>query len=79
MSEWLRLATRPSVRHRALGYALVVGTVLIVINHGDAIVRGDVSVARLLRMMLTVTVPYVVSTASAVGALRDARRDGEAS
>jgi hypothetical protein len=73
MTEWLRLATRPAVVRRALGYAVVVGAVLILINHGDAIVRGDISTVRLLRMALTVTVPYIVSTASSVGAMLDAR------
>ena len=43
MKEWLRLALRPSVARRALGYAVVVGTILISINHGDAILRGDVT------------------------------------
>jgi hypothetical protein len=78
MNEWLQLATRPAVMRRALGYAVVVGAVLIFINHGDAIVRGDISIGRLLRIVLTVTVPYVVSTASSVGALRDARRSQQA-
>jgi len=73
MIEWLQLATRPSVARRALAYAVVVGAVLIAINHGDAILHGDISVARLIRMALTVTVPYVVSTASSVGALRSMR------
>ncbi len=68
MTEWLRLATRPSVMRRAVRYALGVGAILITINHGDAIVRGDVSTGRVLRMLLTVLVPYCVSTASAVGA-----------
>ena len=73
MNDWLRLATRRSVARRALGYAVVVGAVLILINQGDAIVRGDISIIRLLRVVLTATVPHVVSTASSVGALRDAR------
>ena len=78
MNEWLQLATRPAVVRRAVGYAVVVGAVLILINHGDAIVRGDISIVGLLRMMLTVTVPYVVSTASSGGALRDARKSQHA-
>jgi hypothetical protein len=78
MNEWFQLAIRPAVVRRAFGYAVVVGAVLILINHGDAIVRGDISIVRLLRMMLTVTVPYVVSTASSVGALRDARKSQHA-
>ncbi len=68
---WLRLAIRPSIARRALKYGIGVGTVLIIINHGDALVRGDVSAGRLLRMLLTMTVPYLVSTASSVGALME--------
>lgn len=74
MTEWFRLACGASVVRRALLYAIVVGTVLIVINHGDAIVRRDISLARLIRMALTVAVPYIVSTSSSVGALRERHR-----
>ena len=56
---------------RALKYAVVVGAILITINHGDAILRGDLPAARLFRMGLTVLVPYVVSTLSSVGAMRE--------
>lgn len=49
-------------------YAVVVGTVLVAINHGDALLRGELDGLRLLRMGLTVMVPYVVSTLSSVGA-----------
>lgn len=73
MIEWFRLATSRSVVCRALRYAAGVGALLIAINHGDALARGDVPVSRLLRMALTVTVPYAVSTASSVGALRERR------
>lgn len=55
-------------------YAVVVGTILITINHADAILRGDVTTDRLLKMGLTVMVPYIVSTLSSVGALRSAMR-----
>ena len=71
MREWLQLACTPAVVRRASKYAIGVGALLIAINHSDAIMRGDLSIARLLRMALTVTVPYAVSTASSVGALRE--------
>ena len=74
MSEWLRIATSPAIVRRACGYAVVVGSVLITINHGDAILAGDLPPARLLRMGLTVAVPYLVSTFSSVGATIDAAR-----
>jgi len=49
---------------------MVVGAVLIAINHGDALLRGEVSAERWWKMGLTVLVPYTVSTLSSVGALR---------
>lgn len=71
LNEWLRLATARPVVTRACRYAVCVGALLIAINHGDAILRGDLSIGRLLRMGLTVLVPYAVSTASSVSALRE--------
>ena len=72
--SWAADATRPQVVRRALAYAVVVGAVLISINHGDAILRGQVDGGRVLKMGLTVMVPYLVSTFSAVGAMRQMRR-----
>ena len=77
MREWLRLASSPSVVRRALGYAFVVGALLIAINHGDALLRGELSEARLLKMGLTVLVPYTVSTLSSVAAMRAPRERPE--
>ncbi len=74
MPSWASLALRRSVVRRGLMYAVIVGAVLITINHGDAILRGDVGTGRLLKMGLTVMVPYIVSTLSSVGALRSALR-----
>lgn len=71
MAEWFRLASRPSVVRRALRYAVVVGLVLITINHGGAILHGEITLSRLVQMVLTTIVPYLVSTASSVAALRD--------
>lgn len=74
MDEWLRLAVRPSVVKRAVKFACVVGCVLISINHGPAIVRGEVNSERILQMCLTMLVPYMVSTLSSVGAMREMAR-----
>jgi hypothetical protein len=74
MREWIALATRPSVVKRSLKYAVIVGLVLILINHSDAILSRKVTFSRFLRMLLTVLVPYTVSTLSSVGTLLDQRR-----
>jgi hypothetical protein len=64
------LARQPRVVRRALLYAVVVGSVLIAINHGDALIAGQLDATRCWKMGLTVLVPYAVSTLSSVGALR---------
>jgi hypothetical protein len=74
MKAWFSLALQPSIIRRACCYAVVVGTILISINHGDAILRGEVTSDRILKMGLTVLVPYLVSTFSSVGALRSIRQ-----
>ena len=72
--RWIAIATSRSVVRRATVVALIVGSILVIINHGDAIVRGDLSAGRLLRIVLTVVVPYSVSTYSSVSALRGSAR-----
>ena len=70
-AEWCRLGCRGSVVRRGLKFALVVGTVLIAINHGDAILSGELTRTNYLKMALTVVVPYVVSVLSSVSAMAD--------
>ncbi len=69
-TEFLRCACSRPVMRRAVRYAIVVGALLITINHGDALVRADVSPGRLVQMFLTALVPYLVSTLSSVEAMR---------
>lgn len=68
--SWLGLAFSRPVVVRASAYMVVVGGVLIAINHGDAIFRGEFDGARVIKMLMTPLVPYVVSTLSSVSALR---------
>lgn len=69
LMEWCRLACQPSVVRRGLKFAVVVGAILIAINHSDAIIRGELQTSNYLKMGLTVIVPYVVSVLSSVGAM----------
>ena len=71
---FLDVAFRPTVVRRGRGYAVVVGAILIFINHGDAILAGDLTTGRLTKMGLTVMAPYLVSTLSSVGAIRVAEQ-----
>ncbi|HXR46847.1 MAG TPA: nitrate/nitrite transporter NrtS [Candidatus Limnocylindrales bacterium] len=58
---------------RALKYALIVGFILIAINDSDAILSEQITRGVLLKMLLTVMVPYGVSTFSSVGVLLEMR------
>jgi hypothetical protein len=71
--QWLHIASRKPIVMRGLKYGIVVGSILIIINHGNAIAAGTVDSTRVIQMMLTVLVPYCVSTASSVGAIIDHR------
>jgi len=75
-SSFASVALSGPVVRRALGFAVVVGAVLIAINHGDALLRGDIDTTRIVKIALTSFVPYVVSTLSSVGAYREHRRRG---
>ncbi len=72
--KWFRQASSGPVVRRALSFGLVVGAILIAINHGDAIARGELGAKRILQMGLTLLVPYAVSTLSSVLAIREAGR-----
>ena len=74
MASALELAFEGGVVRRALRIALIVGAILIAINHGDALLAGDVDGRRLLKIALTVLVPYCVSTVSSVAAIRELER-----
>ncbi len=71
--EWLRIAGSKPIVMRGCKYGLAVGSILIIINHGNAIADGTVDSTRLVQMLLTLLVPYCVSTASSVGAIIDHR------
>lgn len=73
-SAWFRLAAHPATVRRALITAAFVGVVLIAINHGPAILNGEVTRARIAQMCLTVLVPYLVSTVSSVATRRELSR-----
>jgi hypothetical protein len=72
--EWWSLALRGDVVRRATGYGVVVGAILIAINHGDALLGGDVDGVRVVKMILTPIVPYCVATLASIGAIREGSR-----
>jgi ACR3 family arsenite efflux pump ArsB len=58
---WCAVRYRPLLRRSTL-IALVVGSVLVAINQGDAIVAGHWDMALIWKVPLTYLVPFVVAT-----------------
>lgn len=69
-ASWLATAGRRDVVQRSLRVALLVGTLLVLINYGDRLFAGDLRRLDWIKMALTYLVPYGVSTYASVGALR---------
>lgn len=65
--SFFQLAKRRDIVKRSLIIAAIVGTILNLINQGDAV--GDMSKFELGKCLLTYMVPYCVSTYGAVTAL----------
>ena len=56
---------------RAVKVALMVGCVLVAINHGDALLAGNINGALMVKAALTFLVPFSVSVYSSTAAIRN--------
>lgn len=74
----MALMLRPDIRNRSIKVALVVGTILGCINHGDSIVAGTLNAAGIIKIMISYCVPYSVSTWSSVQTAKDDFRKQQA-
>ncbi|ASC59011.1 TPA: nitrate/nitrite transporter NrtS [Vibrio vulnificus] len=68
LSDFISAAKTPSILKRSIKVAAIVGTVLMMINHGDALFAGQVESERVLKILLTYMVPFCVSTQASVSA-----------
>jgi len=69
MKAWLAIAVQEPVYKRALRIMLVVGTILALINHGEALLTGEIAIKGWIQIVLTFLVPYCVSTYASVQAI----------
>jgi len=66
LEKWSEIAFSPRVMKRSACYALVVGSLLILINHGACILNDDFTLECFLQSILSTVVPYIVVTISSV-------------
>jgi hypothetical protein len=79
--EALRIVAQPEHLRRTLRIAVVVGTVLFLINQADVVLRGDATALTWVKVGLSYCVPFIVSNlgllaGKRVEAERAARREG---
>ena len=68
--EAVRLACRPSTLRRTIFIAVVVGTLLSVVNQADVVAGGDADTTTWMRIAVNYLVPFCVSTAGFLSACR---------
>jgi len=77
MKQRLEIAQQPAVIRTATRFALIVGPILIIINHGDTIIAGEMTTIDWLKSALTMFVPYTVSTLSSISAYRSCQSQSD--
>lgn len=66
MREWVEFAMQPEIVKRSVKIALIVGTLLTLINHYDLLFGEQLSTIKITKILLTYCVPYCVSTFASV-------------
>ena len=74
MAKALRICLRREHLRRTLSIALVVGTILTLINQADVIADGDATAATAIKAGANFVVPFIVSN---LGLLAGKRAEGE--
>lgn len=64
-----------SIARRSAFIALIVGTLLCIINHSDKMLDGTLAFSDFVRMGLTFLVPFCVATLGALTAREETRRN----
>lgn len=75
MKTFLTLCFSKPIIKRASLTALVVGTILVAINYGDALLHGQINSSQLFKIILTVCVPYMVSTVSSASTILNMKKE----
>ena len=66
----VELFVRKDVAFRAFKIALIVGIILAGINHGDHLIKGEMTSNNWIKIIITFCVPYCVSSFSSAMAIK---------
>ena len=69
--EKTNIALKKDILIRSSKVALVVGTMLALINHGDAIITNTLTIESIIKIAVSYLVPFSVSTWSTIQAKKN--------
>ena len=75
ISDFSSIFFSSKVMKRAIKVAVIVGTILAFINHGDTILAGDLTSVCWTKMALSTLVPYIVAPTTATLGIIEARQN----
>ncbi|OPX54999.1 hypothetical protein SAMN02745127_02882 [Oceanospirillum multiglobuliferum] len=66
MPKWFSIATEKAILKRSIKVMAIVGTSLMLINHGDRLISNTLETEHIFKIVLTYLVPFSVATYSSV-------------
>ncbi|WP_375748123.1 nitrate/nitrite transporter NrtS [Vibrio sp. HN007] len=76
IKNYYRYAVRQRIFQRSLKVSAVVGSLLMLINHGDKLFNQEVQLLDYLKICLTYLVPFCVSTHASIHSALQFNREG---
>ncbi|WP_159737098.1 nitrate/nitrite transporter NrtS [Vibrio atypicus] len=74
LAQFFKTAAEPAILKRSIKVSLIVGTILMFINHGDKLLGGGLDSTVIIKILMTYCVPFCVSTQASVSATLQARK-----
>jgi hypothetical protein len=77
MREALQICLRREHLRQTIKIALIIGTILFLINQADVVLRGDATATTWLKVGLSYCVPFIVSNLGLLAGKRAEAKPGE--
>ncbi|MEZ9464361.1 nitrate/nitrite transporter NrtS [Vibrio splendidus] len=71
---FIKTAGEPTILKRSLKVSIIVGTILMLINHGEKLLSSNIDATLIIKILMTYCVPFCVSTQASVSATLQSRK-----
>ncbi|MEZ8306981.1 nitrate/nitrite transporter NrtS [Vibrio splendidus] len=72
--QFVKTAGEPTILKRSLKVSIIVGTILMLINHGEKLLSSNIDATLIIKILMTYCVPFCVSTQASVSATLQSRK-----